>query len=191
MFGTKNVYAMVNGFRVRVKDAREKDRNHLVEVDFEVPMDYALAEDILPAMAGDLFAQVGGEWKPKPEITEASFDINPERQILEVREHPDLEPVVRIHGVTLRKIAAYKGEGNAILLGFTATWTLGDYEREAVAMIKRLKTGVYLSCEQQQPELIDTSVPAEQQGADVKVDQGGVVESIRGRGRKKTAETVN
>lgn len=190
MFGTRNVYAMVNGFRVRVKDAREKDRNHLVEVDFEIPLTHSLADEIKPAMARDLFEEINGEWVARPEILEATFDITPDTQILEVREHPDLDPVVRIHGVMIRKIGTYKGEANAVLLGFTGTWTLGDYEREAVAMIKRLKTGVYITCEQQQPNLIDGTVPADQQGADVKVDGHGNVESITGRKKKRGQRTA-
>lgn len=182
MFATQNIYAMVNGFRVRVKDPREKDRNHLVEVDFEVPLTHTLADELMPAMARDLFEEVNGEWMARPEILEASFDISPEIQIIEVREHPQLDPLVRVPGVSIRKIATYKGEANAVLLAFTATWTLGDYEREAVAMIKRLKVGVYLTCEQQQPALIDTSVPG--QGSDITVGDGGVVEKVRPRGRR-------
>lgn len=185
MFGTKNIYAMVNGFKVRVKDAREKDRNHQVEIDLEVPLTYRLADEILPAMARDLFEEVNGEWHPKPELDEASFNLSPDTQLVEIREHPELDPIVRIVGVTIRRITAYKGEANALLLGFTATWTLKDYEKEAVAMIRRLKTGVYMTCEAQQINMLDTSVPASQQGTDVSVEKGGTVTSIRSRGRKK------
>lgn len=185
MFGSKNVYVMINGFKIRVKDARQKDRNHLAEVDFELPLTYALADEIMPAMARDLFEDVKGEWIPRSEILEAAFDVNPETQILELREHPELDPFVKIHGVTIRKVVSYKGEGQAVLLGFTATWNLGDYERELVQLVKRLKAGAYVSCEAQQMTLVDTTVPASQQGADVKVDgKTGNVESIAGRGRR-------
>lgn len=170
---------------MRVKDPRQKDRNHLAEVDIEIPLTHTLADEILPAMARDLFDQVNGEWTPRPEIIEASFDINPDPQVIELREHPDLPAIVRIPSVTIRKIVTYKGEGGAVLLGFTATWTLGDYEKETVAIIKRLKTGVYLTSEAQQPSMLDTSVPSDQQGADVKVNQGGNVESITGRGSRR------
>ena len=40
MFATRNVYAMINGFRVRVKDARQKDRNHVIEIDLEIPLTF-------------------------------------------------------------------------------------------------------------------------------------------------------
>lgn len=152
---------MVNGFKVRVKDARQKDRNHQVEVDFEVPLTYPLADNISPAMARDIFEVVNGDYRAKAEILEAAFDIQPDPQLVEVREHPDLDPLVRIAGVTLRKIQVYRGEGGAVLLGFTATWTIGDYEREAAAMIRRLKSGVYLSCQSQQPELADVAEQAD------------------------------
>lgn len=191
MFGRPNVYSMINGFRVRVKDAREQDRNHLVEVDFEVVLTHGMADEIKPAMARDLFEEVNGEWRPKAEILEAVFDITPDTQILEVREHPDFDPVVKIAGALLRKISTYRGTGGAVLLGFTATWTLAE-DREASVFIRRLKQGIYLTCLQQQPELLDTSVPAAQQGADVKVDKGGNVESIdgkKGRGRRKPPAT--
>ncbi len=183
MFGTKNVYSMVNGFKVRVKDARQKDRNHLAEVDFEVPLTHELADEIMPAMARDIFEKVGAEYIPRPEILEAAFDLNPDSQILELREHPEMDPFVRIHGVTIRKVFTYKGEGQAVLLGFTATWNLGDYERELVQIVKRLKSGVYLSAEPAQMTL-DTSVPPDQQGSEVKTDGQGNVESIT-RGRRK------
>lgn len=166
MFGRANVYAMINGFTVRVKDAREKDKNHLIESKFEVPLSFELADEILPAMARDLFDRHGKEWTPKPEIMDASFDLNPDPQILTLKEHPELDPVVRIPGVTIRKVTAYKGEAGALLLGFTTTWTLGD-EREPIAIIKRLKTGVYITTEAQQPGLADQSdqAPAEQEQA--------------------------
>lgn len=187
MFSKPNQYAMINGFKVRVKDARQQDRNHLIEIDFELPLVHELADDILPAMAADLFERVNGEWTPKPEINECAFAISPDPQILEVREHPDMVPVLRINGVTIRRVVAYKGEANSMMLGFTATWTLAT-DQEATAMLRRLKLGVYLTCQLQQPGLAmdqDTSVPAEQQGADVNVDKGGVVTNIRGRGRRR------
>lgn len=190
MFGTRNVYAMVNGFRVRVKDARQKDRNHQVEIDLEVPLTHALADEIMPAMAKDLFEEINGEWHPKPEINEASFNLSPDTQIVEVRQHPELDPIVRLPGVTIRKIVAYKGEANALLLGFTATWTLGDYEKEAVAMIRQLKSGVYMTFEAQQMNILDTSVPADQQGAKVTVAGDGTVESVKPQGRRRKIAPV-
>lgn len=58
MFRKANVYAVVQAFGVRVKDERQQDRNHLVEVGFEVALTYDMADEILPAMARDLFLSV-------------------------------------------------------------------------------------------------------------------------------------
>lgn len=149
MFNRKNVFAMIQTFNVRVKDAREKDRHHIIEVRFEVPLDVELAEEIYPAMARDLYDNIGGVWTPKQEIAETAFNINPAIQVIEMREHPDLPIVVRIPSVTIRKIVASKGDGNVMQLGFTAGWTLGA-EDEPIAIIKRLKTGVYVTFEAQQ-----------------------------------------
>lgn len=152
MFERENVFGMIVGFGVRVKDAREKDKDHLIEAKFEVPLDHDLAQDIMPAMATDLFNKVKGGWQAKPEVDELAFNMNPDLQILELREHPELPAVVRIAGVSIRKVVAYKGEADALFLGFTTTWTLGD-EQEPIAIIKRLKTGVYMTSTAQQPTL--------------------------------------
>lgn len=189
MFGSKDVYAMVNGFRVRVKDARQKDRNHLAEVDFEIALTHALAEEIDPVMARDLYEKKAGEHQPKPEISEAVFNsIVPDVQLVTIREHPDLDTfIARIPGVAIRKINFYKGDGNALLMGFTGTWTLGDYEREAIALIKRLKSGVYMSCETQEPQLVEQAdLAPEGQGTEADVDKSGNVTNIRKGRRRRT-----
>jgi hypothetical protein len=152
MFGRSNVFGTISGFGVRVKDAREKDKNHLIETKFEVPLTHDLADEILPAMAADIFIRIGNEWVPKPEVDGIDFNLSPDLQILELREHPELDPIVRIDGVTIRRVTAYKGEGNAVFLGFTTTWTLAS-EAEPIAIIKRLKTGVYMTTTVQQPKL--------------------------------------
>jgi hypothetical protein len=152
--GAKSVYAMVTGFKVRVKDEREQDRNHIVEVTFELPLSFDLADEILPAMAGDLFVRQRGmgAWAPREEIQEAVFNICPEPQLLIVRTHPDMDPELRVGGVTIRRVQAYKAEAGTWLLGFTAGWTLGD-SKEAVSMIRWLKVGVYLEMQLQEPAL--------------------------------------
>ncbi len=192
MFGKPNVYAMINSFRVRVKDAREQDRNHLAEVDFEIPLTFELAEDVLPAMARDLFEQKPGsdEWMAKPEILNASFNVQPALQLVEVKEDPNMPAMVRIAGVSIRKVGAFT-ESGAVFLEFTATWTLGDYERELVYLIKRLRAGVYLTCEEQAPTLDLGTVPEQQQGADVAVDTSGNVTSIKRGRRGRKAETTH
>ena len=99
--------------------------------------------------------------------------------------------------MNLRKIVAKKAEAGTWLLQFTTTWTLGD-PKEAITMIQRLKLGVYLTFEAQEPQLdlqgpADTTVDGEVVGTEAKVDGGGNVVSMtpkggRGRKRKKTPE---
>jgi hypothetical protein len=157
MFGRSNQYATVIGFGVRVKDEREQDRNHLIESTFTIPLTHELADEILPAMARDLFQEVGGDWVPKPEMTEAVFGLAPDLQLMTVRQHPDLDPVFTVAGVTVRKIRAKKTEANTWDLQFTVTWQLGS-DTEAISMIRALKSGVYLTFEVQQPTLVEEPV---------------------------------
>jgi hypothetical protein len=190
-FGKRDQYATVAGFGVRVKDEREKDRNHLIETTFEVPLTHDLADEILPAMARDLFQDVGGDWTPKPELSQAGFNLAPAQQLMTVRNHPDLDAVFQTAGVSLRKITAKKGEANVWILSFTATWQLGG-DNEAMTMIRALKSGVYLTFEAQQPTLMDVGqAPENEQVARVAAD--GVVTDIterkkRGRPRKRSVD---
>lgn len=192
MFGRANQYGTVSGFNVRVKDEREKDRNHLVEVTFELPLTFELADEISPAIARDLFNDHKGDWTPKPEISTLGMNIAPETQLMTIRTHPDLDPEARIAGVSLRKIQAKKGEAGSWLLSFTTTWTLGD-PKEAITMIQRLKLGVYLTFEAQEPQL-DLAGPADNvvdgEVSEAKVDPGGNVVAItKRRGRRKKSES--
>lgn len=186
MFRQQNVYTMIAGFGVRVKDEREQNRNHIVEVDLELPMDYSLAEEILPAMARDLFIKVGGDMKPRPEMQQCVFAFTTAKQIMEVRVHPELKAEARIEGVELRKIRAVKSEGGAWLLKFTAYWTLG-LPSEVVLVIQRLKLGVYLTMQEQAPTLdlgtgpVDAEVVAAQ-GAEAA--GGDLPAGRKKRGRK-------
>jgi len=188
MFGKPNQYGTVSGFNVRVKDEREKDRNHLVEVTFELPLTFDLADEISPAIARDLFNDVKGDWTPKPEISNLGMNIAPETQLMTVRTHPDLDPEVRVAGVGLRKITAKKAEAGSWILAFTATWTLGD-PKEVVAMIHRLKLGVYLTFEVQEPQLDLTGNQHDIVDGEVvnsaKVDKGGNVTSITSKPKRK------
>jgi hypothetical protein len=198
VFGSKNVYAMVTGFGVRVKDEREKDRNHLVETTFEVPLTYDLADEILPAMAADLFVDTGKELVPRQELAEAAFNLIPDSQLLEIRNHPDLDPEVKLEGVTICRVKAKKGDGGSWLLLFTCSWVLGD-PAAAITMIQRLKLGVYLSFTVQEPKL-DLQAPDETVDGEV-VNGGGadtapapedgeMVPAKGRRGRKRKPEPV-
>jgi hypothetical protein len=191
MFGRSNVYAMVTAFGVRVKDEREQDRNHLVETTFQVPLTFDLAEEILPAMAHDLFSDNGTEMVPRPEIQEAAFNLPLDPQLLQIRNHPDLEPDVKLDGVTVRKIKAKKADGGSWLLVFTCTWVMGD-PASAITMIQRLKLGVYLSFQVQEPKLDlqppDETVDGEVVGSGPKPADGAMVPAKKKRGRPKKAK---
>lgn len=187
MFLKQNQFATVTGFGVRVKDEREKDRNHLIEITLEVPLTHELADEILPAMARDLFQEIAGDWVPKPEMQAAEFNLAPEIQILAVRMHPETEPMFRVLGVSLRKTKAKKTDANTWVLVFTATWQLGA-DTEATTIIRALKSGVYVTFEVQEPNLLPDPGQAPDEGATATVDKGGNVQNIntgRKRGGKK------
>lgn len=195
MFGRPDVFATVNGFNVRVKDEREQDKNHLVEATFEVPLTFDMMDEISPAIARDLFEGTKDGHIARPELNGADLNLAPEVQIVQLKNHPELEPDVKIAGVTLRRIKARKAEAGTWLLLFTATWTLGD-PREVVVMIQRLKQGVYLTFNQQEPKLDLQGDATAEAGSTAEVDRGGNVTSItagggrRGRrGRKGKTDT--
>lgn len=191
MFNRENVYGMVVGFGVRVKDEREQDRNHLVEVDFELPLTYDLADEIQPAMARDLFVDVAGEWQPKAEMSLAQFALAPAPQLMTIRTHPDLNPETKIGQVTLRKIQAKKAEAGSWLLKFTATWTMGE-PKEVIVMIQRLKLGVYLTLQEQQIPLDLSAADQVMDGTVVNTDgQGNVLAMKPRRGRPKKQQPRN
>lgn len=191
MFNRQHVYGTITGFRARTKDEREQDRNHLVEVDLEVPLTYDLADEILPAMARDLFDDANGSWVPKPEIRETEFNIAPPPQLMAIREHPDLDTTeVKIGQVTLRKVRAKKAEAAVLVLAFTCSWVLGD-DKELTTMVRRLKTGVYLTFTEQEPKLdlqppdqtVDGEVVESQPG--LPTDGGEAPPAPKRRGRPK------
>lgn len=189
MFGRSNQYATVSGFGVRVKDEREKDRNHLIETNFEVPLTHELADQILPAMARDLFQEVSGDWTPKPEMDTAGFNLAPEVQVMTVREHPEGKPLFKAEGVNIRKVQAKKAAGGTWVLGFTCTWVMTE-SVQAVAIIHHLKSGVYLTYEVQAPRLELGPAPDEDAGQVAKVDQGGNVTSLADAKKKKKKRTA-
>jgi len=187
MFSRQNQYTVVHDFGVRVKDEREQDRNHLVEVGFEMPLTYELADEILPAMARDLFIQVKGDWTPRPEMREAVFNLAPAMQVMDVRNHPELTGET-IQGVQLRKIKAVKGDGDVWMLRFTASWTLGN-PNEVILMITRLRLGVYVTFREQQPALnLQPEAAAAAEGTEGSEGSGGDDKPKRGRKKRTRPE---
>lgn len=134
-----------------MKDEREKDRNHVVEVEWEAPLTYDLADEISPALARDLFDQEAGDMVPKREIQELAPVLAVSRQIMTVRPHPDLEPLGKLGGVELRKIWITKSEAGTWLVSFLTMFPFE--ERTVIGLIKHLKLGVYLTFVPEAPDL--------------------------------------
>jgi len=152
MFGRQNVYATLSRFAgIRVKDEREKDRNHTVEVEWEAPLTFDLADEISPALAMDLFDSEGGDMVPKRELGGIDPILTLGRQVMTVRPHPDLDPIGRLTGVEIRKVRIAKGDAGTWLI----TWlTMFPFEeRTVIGLIKHLKLGVYLTFQLEAPAL--------------------------------------
>jgi hypothetical protein len=189
MFGKRDQFATVSGFGVRVKDEREKDRNHIIEINFEVPLSHDLADQILPAMARDLFQEVKKEWVPKPEMDSAAFSLGTSLQVMTVRQHPDLEAMFQTEGVGIRKVQARKTEGNTWILVFTTSWTMTD-NVQAISMIRSLKSGVYLTFVEQAPSLDFQGDEPPAAGAVATVAPDGNVTNIKdGKPKKRRKVT--
>lgn len=192
MFGRQNVYATLSRFAgIRVKDEREKDRNHVVEVEWEAPLTFDLADEISPALARDLFDQEAGDMVPKREIQELAPVLAVGRQVMTVRPHPDLDPLGKLAGVELRKIWITKSEAGTWLVSFLTMFPFE--ERTVIGLIKHLKLGVYLTFEAESPALpFDGKAaaagqdPAELPG-DMGIHQDNVVPMKPKRGRPRKA----
>jgi hypothetical protein len=155
-----DVFANVQGFQVRVKDQRQGDANHIVEVKFDLPLTRELASDILEQMAFDLFQEVKDDvYQPKQEMQQAKFSLPATNWRMQVRTHPDVAPEVTVDGVGIRKLLVTKVEAGTWLLTFTAMFTMGG-EAEAVAFIRWLKKGVYLTLVAIQKDLLDAAEAA-------------------------------
>lgn len=152
MFGRANVYATLSRFAgIRVKDEREQDRNHLVEVEFEAPLTFDLADELSPALARDLFDNEAGDMVPKREIGELSPSLNIGRQIMTVRPHPDLDPLGKLAGVEVRRLRVTKADAGTWILSWLTMFPFE--ERTVIGLIKHLKLGIYLTFELESPAL--------------------------------------
>jgi hypothetical protein len=152
MFGRPNVYATLARFAgIRVKDEREQDRNHIVEIEFESPLTFDLADEISPALALDLFDDDNGDMVAKREISEVVVSLPIGRQVMTVRPHPDLDPLGRLAGVELRRVRAKKAEAGTWILSWLAMFPFE--ERTVIGLIRHLKLGVYVTYELESPAL--------------------------------------
>ena len=197
MFGRANVYATLSRFAgIRVKDEREKDRNHLVEVEFEAPLTFDLADELNPALARDLFDSDGADMVPKRELAGIDPVLSIGRQIMTIRPHPDLEPLGRLTGVELRKVRITKAEAGIWMVSWLAMFPFE--ERTVIGLIKHLKLGVYLTFELESPAL-DFDGKAAAAGPDHDATEGddGPADNVvpmpprRGRGRPKGSGRKN
>lgn len=152
MFGRPNVFATLKRFAgIRVKDEREKDPNHLVEVEWQAPLTFDLADELSPKLARDLFENEVGDMVPKREMAEVLPVLSVGRQVMTVRPHPDLDPLGKLAGVELRKIWITKSEAGTWLISFLTMFPFE--ERLVIGLIKHLTLGLYLTFEQEAPAL--------------------------------------
>lgn len=152
MFGRQNVFATLKRFAgIRVKDEREKDPNHVVEVEWEAPLTFDLADELSPKLARDLFEDEAGDMVPKREMAEVAPVLSIGRQIMTVRPHPDLEPLGRLSGVEIRKVWITKSEGGTWIVSFLTMFPFE--ERLVIGLIKHLTLGLYLTFELESPAL--------------------------------------
>lgn len=148
MFGKPNTYATVAAFAgIRVKDEREQDRNHLIEVRFETALTPELADDIEPTLRRDLF----DDDEPKAELTQVSLALSPGTQVMTVKGHPELDATAKTQGVQIRRVRATKSDAGTWILGWTVMFPFD--QDMIIGLIKALKQGVYLTFELMEPAL--------------------------------------
>lgn len=188
MFGRQNVYATLSRFAgIRVKDEREKDPNHLVEVEWEAPLTYDLADEISPPLALDLFDNDGGDFVPKREISGLDPVLTVGRQVMTVRSHPDVNPLGRLTGVEMRRIRFRKSEAGTWIVSFLTSFPFE--ERTVIGLIKHLTMGLYLTFELESPAL-DFDAKAAAAGDDQPTAPLIFPGKKRGRPRKHRPEDV-
>jgi hypothetical protein len=188
MFGQPNTrVSIVNFGGVRIKDAREQDPTHLIDISMETPFTPTLAEDISPKIMRDVFDEVHDSddgWSPKPEMTQVNLNLSPGAQILTIRAHPELEPVARVEGVLLRHVKIRKqAKADVWMLSWVNTFNL---DPEVVAGLMRyIKVGVFVTYEKQQGDLAF-------EGGDEKADDSGAgrVTTGRKRGRPRKVKST-
>lgn len=187
MFAQANTrVSIVNFGGVRIKDAREQDPTHLIDISMETPFTPDLAEDVSPKIKRDVFDEVRSSdegWSPKPEMTQVNLNLSPGPQILTIRAHPDLEPVARVEAVLLRHVKVRKqAKADVWMLSWVNTFTL---DPEVVAGLMRyIKVGVFVTYEKQQGEL---AFEAGDEQADTS-GAGRTAKRKRGRPKKNANE---
>ena len=187
MFKKENVEASLDRLTFRKPAKREKDTKKEIEVSFGVPLGYRLANQVSDQLGDDLYIKVKDEWKPRPEMTECSFALQPKTWLLELRSHPEVDRALKIAGVSTRNVNTYKSESGEWILGFTIQFVMVD-PKEALVLIRHLWQNVYLTFEEQEPELkgMDDGAPAPDSGKTADVNLRGEVEKISERRAKRT-----
>jgi len=176
----------VQSLHFRVKDAREKDTQTIAEVTFEVSLTPTLAARVIENMPDDLYIEgKNGRRAVKEDVREIEYDLPSAAYLIEVRSRPDIQKHLRLSGVTVRKLSAYKNaEGDGFNLGFTLSFLLLDPE-EALLFVKHLRKPLWLTFAEQQPVLPDLTEGAAGQDVDVAADGTAAAR------KSKSGETVN
>jgi hypothetical protein len=188
----------VSALTFRTKDKRQGDSTTTAELHVDIALDRDLAHAIVPAMATDLFVKTkDGDYVAKGDLREAAYDLPGTTYTMEARRHAESGKVVRIDGVTARKLTCYKDEGNAWRVAVTLGFVLGA-AKECLVFIEHLRKTLTLVFVEMEPKLEGGEWnPSEgAPEAEATVDEAGVVQSIserRGRrgGKPPKPEAVN
>lgn len=179
---------IVNFGSVRVKDKRQQDPTHLIDVSFEVPFTPEIAAILGDRVLRNSFDEAPKTeegWIPKPDVDEIKLVMQPGAQILTIRAHPDMPPVATIENVLIRHVKLSKQQkADVWMLSFVNTFPLIP---DIVAQVMRfIKAAVYVTYEQQQ-----TDLPFEE--GERKPDPSGAGQQMtprRGRRRRGQAATA-
>ena len=186
MFKKENVEATLDKLTFRKPAKREKDTKKEIEVTFGVPLGYRLANQVSAELGDDLYKKVNDEWKPRPEMTDSSFALQPKTWLMEMRSHPEVERAMKLSGITTRNVNASKNESNEWILYFTVQFVLVD-PKEALILIRHLWQNVYLTFEEQEPEMAGfDGEPAPGTDKTADVNPRGEVEKISDRKPRRT-----
>lgn len=167
MFGRRNLYCTVESFAgVRIKDERENDRNLLVEFKFDTPLDADLADEVCPKWVGDLFNETPDGFTPKAEMSAVNLTLAPGRQVVTLRQNPDLDPFAEATGVSIKHVKAKKASKlEQWVLSWTMTFSLQD--DLMLGLLKMIRNGVYMTCDLMDPKLFPaTTAQQDDPGAD-------------------------
>jgi len=146
--------AHVDGVTIRPKDLRQKDPNNLIEFVIRIPIDRELVDEIMPALARDLYEDDGSM---RPEVGGLSPVFTPplSMQTVTAFEHPDLSAFATYSNAQIRDPYISRGaDGESFVLTFKVGWIFKGVKAE-LALISKIKRGsLYLSMAPEQGDLL-------------------------------------